>query len=597
MDHKQWSFRVSPTQPWGRSLLHVIPTTDLLAFPMAFTQSSLLSPDDFVKRASERGVSLRVEHLTELHRVRALVPLLRILQRPSDSAALIPVSESTRDMYHQVGTPLAHSIEAAGLRQLIDPGPTLFRNWEKGIKIPGFGRVQTYPSAFYSPYQLIGLRAFETLTDQMEAIRIGDHGLRFRLPAPRLTVEEIELLDGGRRLATVLHALDMQFLPQILLTISYPAEWEHAELSFDVKTRLDHFGIDAEQLASTADALLSQAQFLEPLGDWYELVRQAHPSTWTQLKGDARLAMDFRIAAELLLGAVEDIGRTDLTTPPPRTERVAWVVLDDRLRRDPDRTESALTARGLYPAPALLLVLEGNTEMLLMPDVLAELYGGPVPESIVQIVGMESIDRDLDLLVRREVAPRLGESHGDFVWLVRPPTRMLVAVDPEKRYASQSLRERERTKLVARIYEHLDAEYQTASSKSEVDLLVEITSWGKYPWEFANFTNAELARGIESCVAIPSGLSRTDLIAALQAERTVTDRSPNVDRICKPWPHHYSKVQLARALRPRLIAKVQADAHRRQSEKRVQTPATRVAARALELVAISTHRRNVVLPI
>src|ERR1035441_5393345 len=58
---KRWSFRVSPTQPWGRSLLHGVPTTDLLAFPMAFTQDSLLSPDDFVKRASERGASFRVE--------------------------------------------------------------------------------------------------------------------------------------------------------------------------------------------------------------------------------------------------------------------------------------------------------------------------------------------------------------------------------------------------------------------------------------------------------------------------------------------------------------------------------------------------------
>jgi hypothetical protein len=88
----------------------------------------------------------------------------------------------------------------------------------------------------------------------------------------------------------------------------------------------------------------------------------------------------------------------------------------------------------------------------------------PSCESLVQIVGMESIDRDLDLLVRREVAPRLGESHGDFVWLVRPPTRMLLAVDPEKRYATNALREHERTKLVTRIYESLDPQYRTASS-------------------------------------------------------------------------------------------------------------------------------------
>src|ERR1035441_2122798 len=103
---KRWSFRVSPTQPWGRSLLHGVPTTDLLAFPMAFTQDSLLSPDDFVKRASERGASFRVEHLVDLHRVRALVPLLRILQRPSDSATVILRSEE-------------HKSEIQSLRHLV----------------------------------------------------------------------------------------------------------------------------------------------------------------------------------------------------------------------------------------------------------------------------------------------------------------------------------------------------------------------------------------------------------------------------------------------------------------------------------------------
>jgi len=161
---------------------------------MAFTQNSLLSPDDFVKQASERGVSLRVEHLMELHRVRALVPLLRILQRPSDSATVIAVSESAQGMYHQVGTPLAHSIEAAGLRQLVDPGSMPYRSWERGIRVTSFGRVSTYPSVFYTPYQLIGLRAYEPLTRHMEASRVGEHGLRFRLPPPSLTAEEIEML-------------------------------------------------------------------------------------------------------------------------------------------------------------------------------------------------------------------------------------------------------------------------------------------------------------------------------------------------------------------------------------------------------------------
>jgi hypothetical protein len=45
-------------------------------------------------------------------------------------------------------------------------------------------------------------------------------------------------------------------------------------------------------------------------------------------------------------------------------------VLDDRLLAEPGDLEGALADRGLSPHPALLLVLEGETEMLLMPRVL-----------------------------------------------------------------------------------------------------------------------------------------------------------------------------------------------------------------------------------
>jgi hypothetical protein len=545
-----------------------------------------------VKRAEERGIRLTVEHLAELHRIRALVPLLRILQRPSSSSILIPIADTARTFYRQVGTPLAHTIEAAGLKLLIDPGTSPYRRWDGGIKVPSFGGIRKYPSVFYSPYQLLGIRAYASLARHMEARRVGECGVKYTL-APPLSSDEIEMFNGGRMLATLLSALDVRYLPDISLTISHPDMWEESNASFDLSSRLSHFGVTAEQLADTADTLLSQARFIDPLGDWYDLVRQAHPSTWSHLKGDARLAMDYRIASEILLRAVDDLGRAELSTPPPHSGRRVRAVLDDRLHPDSERIEPALTSRGLYPAPAVILVLEGKTETLLMPRVLAQMLGRAVPSTLVQIVGMETIDRDLDLLVRREIAPRLGESQGDFVWLARPPTRMLVAVDPEKAYATKEMREEQRTMLVRRIYESLDPQYQTAASQREVDLLVEIMCWGKYPWEFANFTDAELAAGITSLVPLPTGTTNADLKSALRTERYVTNRSPNVERICKPWPQHFTKRKLAEILWPRLKAKIQADMRRGAPYR---TPATRVGVRTLEL-ALSTRRRNVVLPV
>jgi hypothetical protein len=54
--------------PWGKSLEPRVRPSQLLELPLAFTQNELLSPDEFAKRAGERGVELRAEHLLELHR-------------------------------------------------------------------------------------------------------------------------------------------------------------------------------------------------------------------------------------------------------------------------------------------------------------------------------------------------------------------------------------------------------------------------------------------------------------------------------------------------------------------------------------------------
>jgi hypothetical protein len=119
---------------------------------------------------------------------------------------------------------------------------------------------------------------------------------------------------------------------------------------------------------------------------------------------------------------LDDLDRGDLSRPPPRTGRMYKAVLDDRLLAEPGDLEGALADRGLSPHPALLLVLEGETEMLLMPRVLTELYGKLVPPALIDPVNMKSIDCDLDLLVRHVAGPKLGNDHGDFVLLMRSPT-------------------------------------------------------------------------------------------------------------------------------------------------------------------------------
>lgn len=299
-------------------------------------------------------------------------------------------------------------------------------------------------------------------------------------------------------------------------------------------------GLAPEVIAATSQALLLKAKSIDPMGQFNELIRQAHPGTWASLRGDALLAMDYRIAAEILLRALDDLGRGDLSARPPRGNRMFESVLDERLQAEPERLDEMLANRGLSPCPAVLLVLEVDTEMLLMPRVLAEIYGKSVPSTPIELVNMKTIDQKLDLFVRHEAGPRLGDNlTEDAVVLTRPSPRILVAVDPEKKYADRASVRGQRDMLVRRLHEVLPAGMRSATTMRQLRPLVDIVTWGTVPWEFANFTDTELAEAIMRCSTPPGGITRRDLVTALAAERNIRDtnarRSPDVEAVCRSW--------------------------------------------------------------
>ena len=362
--------------PWGASLEPQVRPLQLLELPLAFTQNDLLSPDEFVKRADQRGVQLRVEHLVELHRKQALVPLLRITQRPPKSSEIVAVPATAANAYRQFRSPIALVIAAGQHGYLMDPGPAPFRRWDGGLPLPVHGRVHRYPSVFYSPYQLLALRQVRDLVGGMTATRGADGSVTFSLDP--LTTDEASALDGCRRLAVVLSAFDMYYLPRILRTARLAREWEEEDPRFDATppgTARPNRRIDGGYRDSPAEP----GQLPRPARPVVPPHRQGDPSKWPGLRGDALLAMDYRIAAEILLRTLDDLGRQMNPHRLLADGRMYRTTLDDRLRGEPERLEGVLSEHGLSSRPAVLLVLEGETEIRLMPRALAEFYGKPVP--------------------------------------------------------------------------------------------------------------------------------------------------------------------------------------------------------------------------
>jgi hypothetical protein len=97
--------------------------------------------------------------------------------------------------------------------------------------------------------------------------------------------------------------------------------------------------------------------------------------------------------------------------------------------------------------------------------------------------------------------------------------------------------------------------------------VIEIRNWSQSCYEFAHFTDDELADGITAVHHTIGGWTRDELIAALRYWR---DRGDDIKRVWKSgrldaqtgrmtgeWEYNVSKTKLAEALWPELKAKIE----------------------------------------
>jgi hypothetical protein len=113
--------------------------------------------------------------------------------------------------------------------------------------------------------------------------------------------ETIDEIARWRGLAVVLSALDSAYWPEIMRTISFGvAVWREVRNAFDAASTLAWLGVSAEEIAQQANDFRFSANFGDVLGDFYDIVRRAKPTAWATLRGPALVAMEDRIAAEVL---------------------------------------------------------------------------------------------------------------------------------------------------------------------------------------------------------------------------------------------------------------------------------------------------------
>ncbi len=499
--------------------------------------NGLLSASEFVKAAGDRGIEprprypgLRFGQLEALHRAGKLMPLFALDGPPTPAR----VQEDWR---------------AAREEGSLRPGITYF-TWA-----PYMSSRRDIPNCYsilYSRHQLLALPWVRDRADRFSVRGHAEPGSMWGREA--WTYRDFEVRDlpiPEDQLLLTLLAAERRYLPGIVGRFSgrsaHDVDSYHEFCkSFEARSALAWAGIDASYVLRWAIALLVTADHEDPLGSWIEVVRHS-PSKWDELRGAALLALDFRIASEVLFRFYEDLLEVGAATEPiPQDGRFAA----HRLQIRRGELETTLTSYRLSSQPLVLGVFEGKTERVLVPKVI-ETLGLPVESGLVQLYYSDGVRKDLEPLAAL-VLPRFGRvlPGGDHVLTSRRPTKLVIIMDPEGDYETPEDRVGVARQWRQRYAEAARREGNTIAEE-EFSSLVEVTTWGTSCFEFAHFSPDQLASAIRRVSKDP-GAVPADAQAVL--ERLKSDGNALSKRLETGW--RFTKTALATELWPRLEARI-----------------------------------------
>jgi hypothetical protein len=289
------------------------------------------------------------------------------------------------------------------------------------------------------------------------------------------------------------------------------------------------------------------------------------------------MAIDHRIAAEMLLLYAEDLAHAGRAESLEALSSVYWSPRHDRLLATSRERAEALLDFALTDSPALVLALEGKSDIVLMRNTL-ELLGLASESGRVEFVDMKGVGGDVRLLARSRGIPRIDPEGYVGARVLRPLTAIMVAVDPEGPYTTRDGCEEQRQAMIDEIFESLPLASRTEVLREDLGHLIEVTTWGEAPLEYANFTDFEIADAIEDMALGGCPLARKDLESAVASHRAHTS---NIERIWANWRiPEMSKPNLAAHLWPALRSKIEALGRDHADE----LPILRVAEDAIEKI-------------
>ncbi len=501
-----------------------ISTLDLLKVRFLFTQTGLLNVTQFISEANKRGIKLCKIEMEQLYLQGYLVPFYQGMD-VSDEPKIYNIPQHTGIAY-DIAIAHRHS-------QIYDPGKKDIRSWSDGNT-----------GVFYSHYQLIALRFLRKIL--AEATYSLDSNNKRVCDLPLLDEYEQEALDRFRSLAIVLEVLSPRYRNRVVWNNIIPNNMKDEYYDFlqnrNPVIESELLSMDPKILVEQSNQLLANAHHFDPLGKYHHVIKISRPSQWQELRYDALLAHEQRVAAEMILLFLEDEalhGRSqELRTPSPL--QADWEPQRDRLKIGDQRERSAIIRTfDLSDRPSLYFAVEGETEVTIINMINKE-KGYDKNTSFVRLFDLKGDKKDLKLLAHAVAAPFLDSDviDGD-IRLLSYPTVLFTVLDPDSNSSIYDKRE----KIIDYVMKSFPSDFRTSRFKEGLQNLIYVEEWEE-EFEFAHFNDVEIIEALSN-LSVPDNTTKEELICRVKKCRIGRE---NIKTVWENWDKKINKIELIKEL-------------------------------------------------
>ena len=456
----------------------------LLIESESFSQNFPLELNEFIKYCNNREVIINKKNLEYLEEKKLFFPIFRT------------------DKWIWQDTKILKKLYSENLIRI--PRNEEFIPWEEFYGLDEkFGIKNRLINSYYSKYQIFYLKRildFITLKYTFNQLEEDEEIFKINRKFRDDNIDRMLLIFNDINLIFLLNYVQNKYLPIVkdsrykVLTNIDIEDLEQLTSIIDLSKIFEETHYSIDELKNIRRNFAVDGLSIDPLENWYHLIKYISHEKKAKLKGKALLAIDYYAISDMLKLLIEDLtGEEQLETSlilDSSTGNWQTRIYGKKINhKDIDVLQRLLTEYRINPNPDLFFIVEGYSEEAAIPIILNG-YDFSFEEYRIELYNVKGVDKKIDELMKYIGIPITRKI--DNKYYISPyVTKIFGLFDREGRFANKEPEEII-DKIMKDIFETLPGEIKT---EKICDLLeketIKIKFWEKC-FEYDNLSNEEL---------------------------------------------------------------------------------------------------------